>query len=80
MEKKYQVLNPYPKREKVEFHFSFSTLAMWHNFTFLILFIDIFNTITFKKDMKKQLRRKNKLQHKNLHICFNWASDLVQLS
>lgn len=47
MEKKYQALNPYPKSEKVEFHFSFSTLAMWSSFTFFILFIDIVNTITF---------------------------------
>ena len=36
MEKKYQVLNPDPKREKVDFHFSFSTLEVWHSFTFFI--------------------------------------------
>lgn len=57
MEKKYQVLNPYPKSEKVEFRFSFSTLVMWHNFTFLILFIDIFNTITFKKRYEKTTKK-----------------------
>lgn len=54
--KEVQSFKSWPKERKGWISFSFSTLEIWHNFTFLILYIDVFNIISFWKDMKRQLR------------------------